>query len=183
LSATLPPRRNILGEPIERFPPGYSWQTINPFFISVDRQDKVFDSLAELGHGFTLTPERRGSVDLTRVFNRKGQGAHDRWTQLQGKVTIGGVRLHARLERLIDSESFQKLERNPLGPFDSERVQIIRKIIGAYRNKALQQMLQEFPKVEGAFNADRFLRGQGRALSPEQAKSQLRSRGLDTSRF
>ena len=181
LSATLPPRRNILGEPIERFPPGYSWQTINPFFLSPTSKDPVFRELAGLGHGFSLSPEKVGSIDLLSFSNSNGETAYDRWTELMGTVTIGGKSVRNRLERLISDRRFQRLPKDPLGPFDSPRIDMVRNIISKYRRAAWRKMRDEFPEVARISHADSMMRSRrGRSLPRERAQQILDRTGMGT---
>jgi len=146
-SKTLPTQRNILGEPIKM--DHQAWAAFLPTRFSRVK-DKIVDrELAQFAYGFSVPETTKGGMDLLdEQYNIGDQAAYDRWTELSGKVRIGGLDLRQRLRKLIQSSSYQKLT-----PDDDEngnrspRIPLIKREIRRYRERAWKQILQEQPRL------------------------------------
>ena len=154
-SETLAPRRNVLGEPIEK--PGYfgpdGIDFISPFQMSQVSSDALKQEFARLGHGFSPPQATRGGViDLRKFTNSKGQSSYDRWQELHQTTRVGGKTLREALEKLIGSNQYQRM-LDPLDEESSPRVAAIRGVITEYRSKAYKQVLREFDELRQAEKA------------------------------
>lgn len=152
LSQTLPPKRNLFGEPIH-FPAGLGPDSISPFALSEDLNDPVKDELARLSFGFRLPAEKVGNVPLTAFKNEKGQDAYDRLLELRGIVKKGRYTLKERLAALIESDSYQRLpDGNDI--YGSEKLKRVQRYLGEYQEATLKQLRKEFPEVDAAIRTD-----------------------------
>jgi hypothetical protein len=143
----LDPKRNILGEAIER-PQAVGPDFASPLYISQSKNDKVMDELALLKHSFSAPPVvESGGVDLSKYRNAKGQTAYDRYVELTGVTTIGRKSLRDSLTKLIKSPQYQALPDDSVEGLDSPRIGEIKKVIAQYRAKAKESMLKEFPEL------------------------------------
>lgn len=143
----LDPKRNILGEAIER-PQAVGPEFASPLYISKAKNDKVMDELALLKHSFSAPPVvESGGVDLSKYQNAKGQSAYDRYLELTGQVTIGRKSLRDALTKLIKSPQYQALPDDSVEGLDSPRISEIKRVLAQYRAKAKDSMLKEFPEL------------------------------------
>lgn len=172
LSKTLPPMRNILGEPIQRTSAAGS-DTIGRFmdaWLPIE-YSKVSDSvvdieLAKARHGFTPPRKEWHGHDLLSFENSKGQNAYDRWTELHGEVEIGGKTMRQQLRKLFKTKGYQALPEDSFESIESPRVNHIRRIIGRYRRLSLRTTLKEYPEL-------------GQAESRQLTNKSRLSRGAD----
>lgn len=162
MSDTLPPRRNILGEPIT--PPGgyvpfvdvadplhreMLPRMLSPAALSRRSSDPVINELAALRHGI-LQPQRSiEGLDLTMVRTEKGQEAYDRWIELTGTVAPGGVDLHKALGMVVGSKAYQSLPQAPFDPTDTfnPRRDAVMRVLSRYRAVAKRQLVAETPAL------------------------------------
>jgi hypothetical protein len=164
LSDSLPPVRNILGEPV-RVPGGYlpfggddtnAARMLSPFAESKQLPDDVHQELARLQYGFSKAPRQLQGFDLTGFHNAEGQDAYDRHQELTGQVKIGGQTMADALSRLVKSQRYQAMELpTQHGDDSNERVMAVRRLIADYRGRALQQVQQEYPQIGRAMQAYR----------------------------
>jgi hypothetical protein len=171
LSATLPPQRNVLGEPVQRVKAlgadtvGRWVDWFNPIMYREVSDDVVRNELADLGHAFTPPKRTSNGRDLSDV--RAGNTtAYDRWSELHGTVQLRGMVLKDALRKEIQSDRYQRLSAVSAGGMESPRVARINGIIRAYRAAAYDQLAREQPEI--ADHDDAFKR----------TKRQLR-RGID----
>jgi hypothetical protein len=153
-SETLPVRRNLFGEPVNRGNRAFG----GVLEYSEVKDDLIYNELEQIGHGFTRPRNKRGSVDLLDLQTSDGRQVYDRWLELHGQVELGGLTLRERLTRVIRSRNYQNLEQNTTEEFESPRVGAIRKVISRYREAAFQQVLQESPDLREAWTKDRQVR-------------------------
>lgn len=155
LSETLPPRRNMFGEPVP-VPQGYLpfgagtdiARMTSPIGYSKSVSDPVKEELTRLQHGFGLPARRLQGVDLAQFVNANGQDAYDRYQELHGQVVLGGRTMPQALEHLITSERYQRMpypetEGDSLNP----RVREIQSVIARYREAASTKMMKEYPEI------------------------------------
>ncbi len=161
LSATLPPARNVLGEPIKKpMAVGGEWgDWWLPVAYSSVSDDSIKKELASLGHGFTPMRRTLAGQDLSNV--KVGDTtAYDRWGELVGNVTIGGMTLRDAMRKRISAQDYQRASPETAGETVSPRVQMLNSVISKYRAQAYRQLLQESPEV---LALDRTLRANQQA--------------------
>jgi len=160
------PRRNMLGEPLERSKP-WPWYG-SPMAYTDIKDDEIMAELSRVGHGFGPPRTLRNGLDLTTYRNEQGQNFHDRWSQLHGEVRVKGKTIRQAMQQLIRSGRYQRMPVEAFNELESPRVAEIRKLISQFRTKALSQALREFPEVRDLdFRMTRIktLRREGRDIS------------------
>jgi hypothetical protein len=164
LSQDLPPRRNILGEPITPtagFIPFTNTTTpgtanrlsrmMSPAAFSRSVNDVVVQELAALSYGFSMPSVRMDGVDLTTVRTPSGQEAYDRYVELSGTVKINDRTLSQQLNAVINSSSYQKLPMpQSRGDALNPRIQLVQRVISAYRSRAKAELMRESPELRDA---------------------------------
>jgi hypothetical protein len=152
LSSLLPPKRNLLGEPIQ-YPAGLGPDSVSPFAYSPGLKDLVKTELARLARGFKLPSEKVGRVNLVDFKNAKGQDAYDRLLELRTEVRKGQYTMKQRLAALIESDRYEKL---PDGTdlYDSRKLKLVQEIIGEYHLATLKQLRKEYPELNQAIKTD-----------------------------
>jgi hypothetical protein len=161
LSDTLPPRRNLFGEPTTP-PNGYlPWgesatpvaNAISPAAFSKQVDDPVKQELANLQFGFGKPSKIYGGMDLSKWVNPStGQDAYDRLQELTGQVGGEGHKMSDALSNLIGSRAYQSLPQvnqgeNQYQKMNNPRIQAVNSVIGQYRQMATYQMLREYPQI------------------------------------
>ena len=151
LSATLAPRRNLLGEKVKR-PSSTGFTALDawlPTRVSQITDDIIGQEVAALKFGFNVPGLSVRGVDLTDpAYTVDGQDAYDRYTELSGQVKIGGRDLRQALRVLIQSPQYQALPptMDEMGQH-SPRVELINSTLSKYRKRAWTQLLQERPAI------------------------------------
>jgi hypothetical protein len=146
-------RRNVLGEPAkaEMFE-GMGTEILNPFnpiAWSSKTNDLVLREMAYLHHGFSPPSHMLNRlVDLTAYTQSNGRTAYDRWLGLTSEVTVRNNTIRQALEKLIKSNQYQRLAPNSAPGLPSPRVQLLNRVISEYRQKALDQLFDEFPDIK-----------------------------------
>ena len=153
LSDTLPPQRNVLGEPIDRIKAlgtdslGAWVDWWNPIGYRAVSDNIIKNEMADLRHGFTPPKRVVDGLDLSDVRMPSGQTAYDRWGELHGQVQVGGRNLQDALRGLIMSPEYKKLSPVTTGGLQSPRIDRIEGVINEYRARAYQQLLRESPEL------------------------------------
>lgn len=145
----LDPRRNVLGEKIERTGTGIGLvDYVSPIILSSKKNDPISEEMAKAQHAFSM-PSRKiqGGIDLAEYTNDKGQSAYDRMLELQSTVKIGGKTLRQRLMKLIQDKKFKQLSDEPEADLVSPRAKMIKRVVSKYRAYAKYKMLKEFPEL------------------------------------
>lgn len=131
LSDTLPPMRDLWGEPIDKASGiGWGWDFISPLASKADNPDPVTKEIID----------NRIVVDYpARIIDgvRLTPSEYDQYTELAGK----GAK--EKLDDLIKDPSFKRL---PGGP-DGMKAQIIKDVINTYREQARGIMIMRNPEL------------------------------------
>lgn len=140
LSDTLPPMRDLWGEPIEKSSGlGWGWDYVSPVASRADNPDPVTKVILDnrIRIGF---PERQiEGVKLTAE-------EYDQFTELAGKPA------KTYLDELVKSPSFQRMSDGP----DGMKAEIIRDVIGNFRDQARKRMMLQNPQLrDRSFDAKR----------------------------
>lgn len=153
LSATLEPKRDIFGEKVM---PSVGWpqSAFNPFPVTHGNQDPVAKELARLAMSdaqsqFTTPSETMGNVDLSKIKNRDGRSAYDRWLDLSGQ----GLK-QAFQERMQSPAYMNGSDGNSYYSVGS-RANMLRGIQQMHQQRALQQVKREYPELATALHEDK----------------------------
>ena len=167
-SETLPPKRNVFGEPITARQ-GLGPDSISPFFTSTQSEEKAKLELARLGRAFGAPAVKINGIDLTQVMNAKGQSFYDRWQEKLQTYRSGHYTLKERLEALVTSPQYAKWRANEADALESDAqprtLTEVRAIITEYRERAKQDLIRsnEFPQMAGALKAQQQVQVRARA--------------------
>lgn len=160
MSGEVPPRRNMLGEPIMDNGINAPVDLINPFAYSTVKDDKMMAEFDQIGHGFSAPRSFKNGVELRDYKNRKGQSAYDRWQELSGTMKVGGRTLKQEINKLMKSSQYKRLPYEALDGLDkSPRARLIQSILNKYRSKAFNEMLREFPEVGKRNKINNMIKG------------------------
>lgn len=162
LSDSLPPRRNLLGEPT---PTPSGWlpfgaagpgvaRMVSPVAFSKSVTDPVKQELAKLQFGFSLPQRKYRGFDLTQYMDNGGRDAYDFLQERVGKVSIGGRTLAQSLDRLISSQRYKSMPE-PEGDNDqlNPRIKEVQRVLSEYRQRAMKDTLKAFPRIKADVRA------------------------------
>lgn len=153
--ATLPPRRDIVGDKIA-VPEGLGPDMLSPVATSVDVHDSVRTELARLNHAFEIPNSKIGNVDLRDFTSKTGQTAYDRYQELVGQVDHNGMNIKEGLKNLIESPKYKDLGTDNMPSVGlGSRVSDVQVLLQKYREKALRQLVDEYPQVKESLKQDK----------------------------
>jgi hypothetical protein len=153
LSENLPPQRSFLGEPIYRDNPLGLLSAVSPVYVSSIKNDLVDKELSELKHGFAMPPSKLNGIedlDMRSFTNESGQQAYDRFLELSGTIEINGSTLRQSLAKMMKSSEYKAIPKDNLQDTlgtNSPRISAINRMVKAYRNRAQQEVLGEYPEL------------------------------------
>jgi len=160
LDKKVAPKRNILGEEVYRANPAGLLGLVNPFYVSPDRKDLVFNEIAKTRQGYKLPSKYLfgiRDINLEEVESSAGKyDVYDRLQELTGTVKISDKTLRQYLKEVMSSKEYKNIPN--LSVFEttgekSPKIDIINNIIRAYRSKAQEQVLQENPELLERYKA------------------------------
>jgi hypothetical protein len=150
----------LTGDPIEKTgtsvyfnPDGFLSVTQGPILVgrkSEVKEDPVRLEIARLKIRAIAEPNQKELKVVNLIdYKKNNVSAHNYWISRIGKTTVGGLTLKERLEQTISSVSYlRKQEGNE--NFEGGKEMIIKKIFQAYKERAKQDMLEEYPDVAEA---------------------------------
>ena len=159
------PKRDVLGDELTRENVlanygigGKALGILSPFYTSTIKKDKLSKEMAGLEYGFSM-PDKKlfgiPEIDLTKIDSSKGDyDAYDRLMNLSATTKINGKTLKQALTKAIGSKQYQNISKDDLYQTTgkrSPRIQVLQKIINAYRSKARGQLLKENPDIQEMF--------------------------------
>ena len=116
----------------------------------------------ELVHGFGMPPStfiNHRDTDMRQFYNEDGRQAYDRFLELSSEIKLGGKTMRDSLKGLINSRQFKAMTQaiNASGgrseiTTKDPRISLMNKVIGSYRLKAKNQIVQEFPELLKTLN-------------------------------
>lgn len=148
LSQTLPPRRNFLGESLERYPNFVAgWgTTLTGIRFSTVKDDVISKEIANIGLSLQPPKPQLHGTDL-HTIEVKGTTAYDRLLQLRSEVRLDGRTLRQELVRLIRTAEYQRFSAVSTYDLDSPRLQAFRNTVNRYHRQAMRQLLSESPEL------------------------------------
>lgn len=129
--------------------------------------------MRKLGYRFQGATRKVKGVELTA-------DQVERWNQLMGSMKSGSRTLNEKLQRVIKSKRYNKdgEDYGLVSASESHRVAMLNREIKRYRDKALRQLMKEYPVIREQTKAYRkFLRNSQRnkpAVKPETILDNLR---------
>ena len=157
----LEPRLDVLtGEPIEKTgtsvyfnPDGFLSVTQGAILVgrkSELKEDPVRLEIARLKIRAFAEPNQKELKLVNLIdYKKNNVSAHNYWISRIGKTTVGGLTLKERLDQTISSVSYLRRQEGNEN-FEGGKEMIIKKIFQAYKEKAKQDMLEEYPDVAEA---------------------------------
>lgn len=151
LSSDLPPRRNILGEPLKAHgtlgsEPGSIVDFIFPIAYHENTGDEILTEMSNLGYPFSPPARSQNKLDWNTV-RRGNRTAYDYWTERTGTLRIDGLTLKQRLKKIINSKGYQSLTPESTQLANSPRIKIIRRSLDLYRSRAKVETIRAFPAL------------------------------------
>lgn len=114
------------------------------------QNNAVSVEMRRLNYGFSGPDRRIGEITLSTE-------QYQTWNRLMGSVQIGGRSLETQLQRVMDTERYDLArERVPDGivaPSESHRVEMLRGVVTAYKQKARASLFEEYPELQEAWVA------------------------------
>ena len=163
LSETLPPRRNLYGEPIA-LTGGLGPDIASPIYTKSATPNPVSDEMVRLRLSVDMPPKAIERIALTAE-------EHDRFIVLAGReVELGGLGLKARLQQVIHSATYRRLG-------DDDQAMLLRNWIHEYRQVAQAQLGQEFPELGEAVR--RAQRERSRRQRTDEAPERAGPSGME----
>jgi hypothetical protein len=146
-SDTLPPVRNLWGEPVH-LSGGLGPDIMSPIYTSSDKGSAIDEEIVRLGLSLSMPTRTLDEVELQpEEFSRYVQLAGN-----EAKDPGTGLGLKEALEQVITSPEYLQASDGP----DGMKALIIRKHVQAYRALAKAQLQQEFPELEGQMMIRQF---------------------------
>lgn len=186
---TLPPRRNLWGDPI-RLEGGWGPDIASPIYTATVKDDPVANEIIRNRVALTLPPKfvagPRESRGVQTEMPSQAPGLeltpeeYDRYVVLTGKGIQGKPPLKDALAQMMQTESYQRQSDGP----DGGKALLIKTWVNTYKEAALVQLRQEFPELHQALKEhteekiQRLLpKGDARGRPPAQAPGLLKAIG------
>lgn len=162
-STTLPPAHNWLGEKLMK-PPGWVNRSFNLFQTAPAPKNQIEDELLTLGKGFPKYPEKivDGQIDLLdpRYKEQKTQPLpYVRMMELLRNPSGGGPSLRDDITELLKSPDWKDANSGSTFLPGGRRYLMVAGIKSRHESQALEQVMNEYPKLQTAFNTAQQLRG------------------------
>jgi hypothetical protein len=87
---------------------------------------------------------------MREFTNESGQQAYDRFLELSGTIEINGSTLRQSLAKMMKSSEYKSIPKDNLQDTlgtNSPRITAINRMVKAYRNRAQQEVFEEFPEL------------------------------------
>lgn len=145
LSETLQPKRNVLGEVINKGNATFA-SGVSPIAYSETSPDPVKREIASLSKGMRNPEPTEFGTDLSQITLPSGQSAYDRRLELIGQTKVGGLKLNDALKGLIKSPQYQTLVNGGTALLP-QRQTAVESVLNSYRTQAFRQLLSENPTI------------------------------------
>ena len=161
LSASLEPKRNILGDPMEIVEPDLmsrATSVFNPFLSTKYKRDDVLDQIAGLRYNFA-NPEPRlngkSFLDMRYFKDENGRTAYDYYQERIGTIKVGGKTMRDALKAYFKSKKYKANtefgEEIGFEDIDADpRIQEVKRIFRRYRKFAKTDTLKKYPDLKEA---------------------------------
>jgi hypothetical protein len=139
-----------LGDPVDKnnrepWAPMVAWKD------SKNRKNQdIYTEMSRLNHGWQSYGKERKGLVLQNYQNESGDSAEQRANELMGTVRLGGKTLTQALRSLMRSSRYQKINPDHFEGGKSPRVELVRNIHRAYKERVWKALLREFPNMKRA---------------------------------
>jgi ribosomal protein S18 acetylase RimI-like enzyme len=167
LSDDLPLRRDLWGRPVSHQSGlGWAYDVFSPIYTKPARNEPIDEEMLRLGKAVSM-PSKKATFQGVNIDLNAYPGAYSRYVELAGNelkhpnYDMGAKDL---LNAMISGEHFlSEIYNQGTDGVDGTKAEIIDAIVGEYRKLAREQVLQEFPEIQGEI--DYFMQAQQEMLS------------------
>jgi hypothetical protein len=153
LSDDLPLRRDIWGRPVTyQSGLGWAYDVFSPIYTKPAKAEPVDDEMLRLGKAVSM-PSKRATFQGVNIDLNNYPGAYSRYVELAGNelkhpnYDMGAKDL---LNAVVSGEHFlSEIYDQGTDGADGTKAEIISSIVSEYRKIAREQVLQEFPEIQG----------------------------------
>jgi hypothetical protein len=153
LSDNLPLRRDIWGRPVTyQSGLGWAYDVFSPIYTKPAKAEPVDDEMLRLGKAVSM-PSKRATFQGVNIDLNNYPGAYSRYVELAGNelkhpnYDMGAKDL---LNAVVSGEHFlSEIYDQGTDGADGTKAEIISSIVSEYRKIAREQVLQEFPEIQG----------------------------------
>lgn len=162
LSDDLPLRRDLWGRPVTyQSGLGWAYDVFSPIYTKPAKAEPIDDEMLRLGKAVSM-PSKKATFQGVNIDLNNYPGAYSRYVELAGNelkhpnYDMGAKDL---LNAVVGGEHFlSEIYDQGTDGVDGTKAEIIDSIVGEYRKLAREQVLQEFPEIQGEI--DYFLQTQ-----------------------
>jgi hypothetical protein len=167
LSDELPLRRDLWGRPVSyQSGLGWAYDVFSPIYTKPAKAEPIDEEMLRLGKAVSM-PSKKATFQGVNIDLNAYPGAYSRYVELAGNelkhpnYDMGAKDL---LNAMISGEHFlSEIYNQGTDGVDGTKAEIIDAIVGEYRKLAREQVLQEFPEIQGEI--DYFMQAQQEMLS------------------
>jgi hypothetical protein len=153
LSDDLPLRRDIWGRPVTyQSGLGWAYDVFSPIYTKPAKAEPIDDEMLRLGKAVSM-PSKRATFQGVNIDLNNYPGAYSRYVELAGNelkhpnYDMGAKDL---LNAVVSGEHFlSEIYDQGTDGADGTKAEIISSIVSEYRKIAREQVLQEFPEIQG----------------------------------
>jgi len=151
LSDTLPPRRNLWGEPIV-LEGGLGWDFISPFYTKTERFDFVSKQMADNEMNITMPKRKFGQypydIELDgeqydKLILLAGKEIHLPYKDPDTRQSKGDKNLHDFLKSVMMTDIYQEATDGPQGG----KTMMIKNIVHQFQEAARAELKNEYPEL------------------------------------
>jgi hypothetical protein len=160
-SKTLPPRRNVFGDPV-RYGGGLGPDIASPIYTSVESDNPAANEIARLNVDLQL-PSRTISGGGNKPPLDLNHEQYDRFVALAGNEAkiFHGKGFKDYLTEYVETPEYKALADDQ-GDYDGSKRLVIEAAYASAKKAALYLMLDEFPELKAAYRQN--LENSGKAL-------------------
>ena len=153
LSDDLPLRRDIWGRPVTyQSGLGWAYDVFSPIYTKPAKAEPIDDEMLRLGKAVSM-PSKKATFQGVNIDLNNYPGAYSRYVELAGNelkhpnYDMGAKDL---LNAVVGGEHFlSEIYDQGTDGADGTKAEIISSIVSEYRKIAREQVLQEFPEIQG----------------------------------
>ena len=153
LSDNLPLRRDIWGRPVTyQSGLGWAYDVFSPIYTKPAKAEPIDDEMLRLGKAVSM-PSKKATFQGVNIDLNNYPGAYSRYVELAGNelkhpnYDMGAKDL---LNAVVGGEHFlSEIYDQGTDGADGTKAEIISSIVSEYRKIAREQVLQEFPEIQG----------------------------------